>query len=90
MSGLSSGALGGIVAGVFAISIVCSCIVLCGFCCWSNYEDSRAASRYSNSGRNAPESSGDRNDQPATVTASEARVVPSLSPLIISHAAPVH
>ena len=44
MSGLSSGALGGIVAAVFIGVTVCAGIVLVGFCCWSNYQDSRMTS----------------------------------------------
>ena len=40
-SGLSSEALGGIVAGVFIGVTACVCIALFGFCCWNNYQDSR-------------------------------------------------
>lgn len=39
-TGLSSGALGGIVAGVFIALVIILCIVLFGFCCWNNYQDS--------------------------------------------------
>jgi hypothetical protein len=44
VSGLSSGALGGIVAGVFIGVSLCAGIVLVGFCCWNNYRDSRMTS----------------------------------------------
>lgn len=53
-SGLSSGTLGGIVAGVFIGVTICVCIVLFGFCCWNNYQDSRMTSynNYNQSGDN--------------------------------------
>ena len=43
-SRLSSGALGGIVAGVFVGFVILICVALVGFCCWNNYQDSRVTS----------------------------------------------
>lgn len=41
VTGLSSAALGGIVAGVFIAAVLLSTVVIIGYCCWNNYQESR-------------------------------------------------
>ena len=68
-TGLSSAALGGLVGGVFVAVVLLVCVVLWGFVCWNNYQDSREYNHYGGSKYNA------RQDTAAQDSANDSSVV---------------